>query len=1072
MNFIADLHIHSHHSMATSKELKPEFLEYWARIKGIKVVGTGDFTHPEWTRELKEKLEPSEDGLFKLKPEYKLPNIISETPENEVRFILSAEISNIYKKNRAVRKIHSVVLSPDFESVNRLQQKLSGMKFNITSDGRPILGLDVKDLLEMALEVNENNFFIPAHIWTPWFSVFGSKSGFNRMEECFEDLSDQIYAVETGLSTDPPMNWMCSFLDKYTLVSNSDAHSPEKLGRNANLFKSDLSYNGIINALKTGDSSTFGGTFDMFPQEGKYHYDGHRKCGIHWSPVETLKHRGICPVCGKKVTVGVTNRVVELSDREDITQKENRLPFYSIIPLKEMLSEMEGVGEKSKKITQQYKNLIKKAGSEFNLLHFLSLEEIKETAGEIIAEGIRRMRSHEVIIKEGFDGEYGQIKVFQPDEIKYLGTQESLFGDSSQFKQTEKRKLINFDLAEYRRLEKLYSTKQVAEEKEIYEAENTSSVLQGLNPEQKKAASHKEGTAAVMAGPGTGKTRVLTRRIAYLVEEQNISPENLLAITFTNKAAEEMKQRCNDLLKGPETSNQLTIQTFHAFGYHFLEEYKEECALKKGFTVLDEQDKIEFISGIFQIGSREAKKLARAFTQIKQEIRDNEDIEDEEIAEAFINYTEKLNQYNLVDLDDLVYLPVKILKQNSSLRQRIQKRHQWLLVDEFQDINYMQYILLQLLTNRSDNPNLFVIGDPNQSIYGFRGSSARFVSRFISDYKDTQIYKLSTSYRCSNNILKASGEVLQQDSLKGLSEGVKIKIAPQSTGKSEAEYIARTIEQLSGGLRFFSMDSNITEGQGTDEIESLSDFAILCRTKAQMKTIEKALLDHTIPCQTVAEDEFFNQPAVKAVRNLLELSENPKNQYLRQKLEKQDVLINAQQQVLQEIKNKTSPKEKIQYIFSLIGEDYQKEEVTEKLLSLSSGYNGNMHDFLKYLALGSGTDIYEGQTEKVTVMTLHASKGLEFKCVFIAGCENGLIPYSLFKNQEADKEEEQRLLYVGMTRAQSLLYITHARKRFLMGKEREMQKSPFLNRIEKELTEIEKNTYRKKQKDDSQLKLF
>jgi superfamily I DNA/RNA helicase len=384
----------------------------------------------------------------------------------------------------------------------------------------------------------------------------------------------------------------------------------------------------------------------------------------------------------------------------------------------------------------------------------------------------------------------------------------------------------------------------------------------------------------------------------------------------------------------------------------------------------------------------------------------------------------------------------------------------------------MQYTLLQLLTNRSENPNLFVIGDPNQSIYGFRGSSARFISRFISDYKKTRIYKLSTSYRCSDNILKASGEVIQQDSLQGLSEGVKIKIAPLSTDKSEAEYIARTIEQLSGGLRFFSMDSNITEGQGTEEIESLSDFAILCRTKAQMKTIEKALLDHTIPYQMVAEDEFFSHPAVKAVKNILELSENPQNQYLRERLEKQKVLINAQQQVLEEIKNKTGPEEKIRYILSLIGEDNRKEEISEKLISISSGFNGNTTDFMKYLSLGSGMDMYEAQTEKVTVMTLHASKGLEFKCVFIAGCENGLIPYSLFKNQETDKEEEQRLLYVGMTRAQSLLYITHARKRFLMGKEREMQKSPFLNRIEKELTEIEKNTYRKKQKDDGQLKLF
>src|SRR6056297_669441 len=396
MDFIADLHIHSHHSMATSKKLGPEYLDYWAKIKGIKVVGTGDFTHPEWLKELKEKLEPAEEGLFKLKESYKLPHFIPETPENEVRFLLSAEIINIYKKKGVVRKIHSVILAPDFNTVERFQNKLSSMNFNITSDGRPILGLDVRDLLEITLEMSDRNFFIPAHIWTPWFSVFGSKSGFDRMEDCFEDLTGHIHAVETGLSTDPPLNWMCSFLDRYTLVSNSDAHSPEKLGRNANLFKTEPTYRAIVEAMKTGDPQQFGGTFDMFPQEGKYHYDGHRKCGIRWDPVETMKHQGICPVCGKKITVGVVNRIVRLSDREEVTQRKNRLPYYSIIPLKEILSEIEGVGEKSKKITRQYEQLIRKAGSEFNLLQYMPVDQVRSIGGEVLAEAIRRMRNNEV----------------------------------------------------------------------------------------------------------------------------------------------------------------------------------------------------------------------------------------------------------------------------------------------------------------------------------------------------------------------------------------------------------------------------------------------------------------------------------------------------------------------------------------------------------------------------------------------------------------------------------------------------------------------------------------------------
>lgn len=1071
MDFIADLHIHSHHSMATSKQLRPEYLDYWAKIKGIKVVGTGDFTHPGWLKELKEKLEPSENGLYRLKDEYKLPNIVPETPENEVRFLLTAEISNIYKKNGVVRKIHSVILAPDFETVEKFQAKLTSMNFNITSDGRPILGLDVKNLLELTLEINNRNFFIPAHIWTPWFSVFGSKSGFNTMEECFEDLSDQIYAVETGLSTDPPMNWMCSFLDKYTLISNSDAHSPEKLGRNANLFKCDLSYEGITDALKSQSIEKFGGTFDMFPQEGKYHYDGHRKCGVRWNPVETLKHRGICPVCGKKVTVGVTNRVVELSDREDITQKKNRLPFFSIIPLKEMLSEIEGVGENSKKISRIYENLIKKVGSEFNILHFLPLDEIRSKAGEVIAEGVRRMRNHEVIIKEGFDGEYGEIKVFQPDEIRFTGSQESLFQETENIKKNEKRKLINFDLAEYRKLEQLYNNKGLAAEPRTDYTTPKTGTLQGLNPEQIHATQQGEGTAIVIAGPGTGKTRVLTSRIAFLVNEKQVEPKHILAITFTNKASEEMYGRLQNLLKNKPQGSELTVSTFHAFGYRLLNNFIDKTSLKEGFSILDEDSKIDFITDILQINTAEAKKFAGAFTSIKQELKSVEDLEDKTLKNAFETYRNKLMTYNLVDLDDLVYLPATILNDNPPLREKLHEQYKWIMVDEFQDINKVQYKFLQLITNNEANPSLFVIGDPNQSIYGFRGSSARFISRFIEDYKQTSIYKLNTSYRCSSNILKASGDVLQQEGLNGLNEGVKIKIAPQSTDKSEAEYIARKIEQLSGGLRFFSMDSQITQGNGDANIESLSDFAILCRTKAQMETIEKALLDHTIPYQVIAEDEFFKHPYIKMVKNILELEKNPGNKFLMKKLQR-NLRSERVKQLNEKIQRTNNVDEKLEHIIAELDNNSSNEEITDKLRQLGKRYNASLEKFLEYLRLGKEQDIFESRAEKVTVMTLHASKGLEFKCVFISGCENGLIPYSLFKNQETDKEEEQRLLYVGMTRAQEYLYITHARKRFLMGQEKEMQRSPFLNRIEKELTETEKNTYKKKNKDDGQLKLF
>ena len=442
MRFIADLHIHSHFSLATSKQLSPEFLDYWARLKGITVIGTGDFTHPGWLKELKEKLDPAEEGLFRLKDSFGQNITITPAPtlSQEVRFMLSAEISSIYKKHGKVRKVHNVILAPDFATVEKIQQKLIQLGGNINSDGRPILGLDSKDLLEIALEASDRIFFVPAHIWTPWFSVLGSKSGFDTVEECFEDLTPHISAVETGLSTDAPMHWVCSFLDQFTLISNSDAHSPEKLGRNANIFNTGLSYTGITNALKTGDPAQFLGTIDLFPQEGKYHYDGHRKCGICWDPIQTLEQNEICPQCRKNVTVGVMHRVAQLADRKNPSQRPHQLPFYSIIPLKEILAEINGTGPASKKVDSEYHTLLRTAGPELFILLDIPVDELRTSGYPLVAEAIHRMRDRRVLIQEGYDGEYGRIRVFQKNK------------DDDQPSLVPKRRLINFDLGKYREL--------------------------------------------------------------------------------------------------------------------------------------------------------------------------------------------------------------------------------------------------------------------------------------------------------------------------------------------------------------------------------------------------------------------------------------------------------------------------------------------------------------------------------------------------------------------------------------------------------------------------------------------
>lgn len=411
MKFIADLHIHSHFSLATSKQLTPEWLEYWARLKGIQVVGTGDCIHPGWLAEIKEKTYPLGNGFYRLKDEYRITEGLPERfHAEEVSFVLTTEISSIYKKNGKVRKVHSVCVFPDIASVETLQVQLEEIG-NIRSDGRPILGLDAKELLAMVLETHPLAFVIPAHIWTPWFSVLGSKSGFDTLEECYEELTPHIFAVETGLSSDPPMNRSCSFLDNVRLVSNSDAHSPDKLGREANLFDTECSYVGMYNALKNDEG--FLGTIEFFPEEGKYHYDGHRSCKVCWHPRITMEQDGVCTVCGKPVTKGVVYRVEKLADREPDATHYGKQHFYSITPLPTLIAEALGKkNPRAKSVQKEYFSLLDKIGSEFYTLLFADIDDIREAAGERIADGIARLRSGEVTITEGYDGEFGSVKVF------------------------------------------------------------------------------------------------------------------------------------------------------------------------------------------------------------------------------------------------------------------------------------------------------------------------------------------------------------------------------------------------------------------------------------------------------------------------------------------------------------------------------------------------------------------------------------------------------------------------------------------------------------------------------------
>ena len=409
MKMIADLHIHSRFSMATSKEGTPENLDFWARKKGISLIGTGDFTHPVWREELKERLVSEGNGLYRLRDAY-VKEESRKFPGEGTRFVVSGEISSIYKKNGKTRKVHNVILLPSLEAADAMAQRLEKIG-NIHSDGRPILGLDSHDLLEMMLDVCPEGILIPAHIWTPHFSVLGAKSGFDSVEECFEELAPYIHALETGLSSDPAMNWRISNLDRYQLVSNSDAHSPSKLGREANLLDIDCSYEGLYRAIQTGEGLE--GTVEFFPEEGKYHFDGHRKCGVSLSPVEAERLGGICPVCGKKLTMGVDHRVEQLADRAEGFVKKDGKKYESLVPLPEVISACMGYSTASKKVQGCFEQMIQTLGTEFDILRNVPSEDIKSCAGERIAEGIENVRTGNVKRIPGYDGEYGKIELFE-----------------------------------------------------------------------------------------------------------------------------------------------------------------------------------------------------------------------------------------------------------------------------------------------------------------------------------------------------------------------------------------------------------------------------------------------------------------------------------------------------------------------------------------------------------------------------------------------------------------------------------------------------------------------------------
>ena len=1053
---IADLHIHSHYSRATSRECTPEQLDFWAARKGIGLVGTGDFTHPAWRQELRDKLSPAEDGLYVLREDCRVKQPGGAAP----RFVLSAEISSIYKKNGRVRKVHNVILMPGLDEAEALSRRLEAIG-NIHSDGRPILGLDSRDLLEITLDACPQAVFIPAHIWTPHFSLFGAFSGFDTIEECFEDLTPYIHAVETGLSSDPPMNWRVSALDRLTLVSNSDAHSPQKLGREANLLDIEPSFAALSAAIAGGQSAGFAGTIEFFPEEGKYHLDGHRNCGVRLTPTETQQLQGKCPVCGRKITIGVEHRVEELADRPQGTRPTNALPFESLVPLPEVIAASTGKSPTSKKTLARYEEMLCALGTEFDILRQIPIDDIERAAGPCVAEGIRRLRAGQVERIAGYDGEYGVIHLLSSDEIERLNGQVSLPGALPTAAKSNSAK---------RALRPLSDETAAEPSPAVLPASSHSG--SELNERQREAVEATEPVISVVAGPGTGKTKTLVERIAALVEQMGTAPGEITAVTFTNQAAEEMRQRLKARL-GKRAASAMTIGTFHSICLRLLEDMGNAPVL---LCELDAQRIALQIQKDYGLSGR-----VQTFLQDISRVKCGFPLESTALTqETFDAYCAAVSALGALDFDDLLVEAARQWEEGKHPARWVKAFH-CLLVDEFQDINSVQYRLLQTFCGEAGR--LFVIGDPDQSIYGFRGSNAECFDRLVSDRPDSRIIRLEQNYRSTPEILRCALPVISRN------PGEQRRLTPQRTGGtavrvltaetplSEGIFVSKEIGRLVGGVDMLAAQAMMqgsprrgrrrvpVNGAESPLVGGFSDIAVLYRTHRQAEILEKCLRTEGIPYSVTGKEDYLSEPAVQGLSGLLRLLCNPDDPLaltgcLEQLFccpadlvegvkaywlslsptqpagERLDALESEYRSVgpllpffdlWRRYLPRTNEVSPLRLVEQLIEDLSLKGEPVARFRS-AAAFAPNWKDFIQILTLGQEGDFTRASSPEayaagaVRLMTLHGSKGLEFPVVFLCGAHKGQIPLES-PSHPCNEEEERRLFYVGMTRARDQLIV-------------------------------------------------
>lgn len=1064
--YLADLHVHSHFSRATSGNCRPGSLAETAARKGLAVIGTGDFTHAGWRAELGAELAEAEEGFYRLRT--------AAGPASRVRFVVTGEISCIYKQGGRTRKIHHVVLLPNLDAAARVSAALEARGANLAADGRPIIGLDSRTLLALILEAEPAAVLVPAHIWTPHFSLFGANSGFDALEECFGDLAGEIAAYETGLSSDPPMNWRLSALDHLTLLSNSDAHSPEKLGREANEFEAPFSYRGMTGALRREEGRVVG-TVEFFPEEGKYHYDGHRNCDVCWRPDETLAAGGICRVCGRPVTVGVLHRVADLADRPEGFRPPGASPYTSLVSLDQIVADALGVGAASKRVREASQKLLDALGPEIPLLREGNPGEIAAVAGAAVAEAVRRVRVGEITYRPGYDGEYGKLTIFRPEERRQISGQEALFALSGVDLGAAQRETAATGVG--RNLEEA-----AAPAVEPLQTRLFATPLDGLNAAQQQAVTARTGPVIVAAGPGTGKTRTLIQRIVFLLQE-GARPETITAITFTHRAADEMRRRLASA--AGMKARGVRVGTFHRFCLDLLTEVHGKPSL-----VLDAREAAALAAEVATPGKREGRgagpRLAEAIARLKsQGLRPGDPGVPAALAEPYRRYQQRLAAARACDYDDLLLAALDLLQNNETACQAARQWATHLLVDEFQDVNAVQYQLVRALAG--DGRNLFVIGDPDQAIYGFRGADHRFFAQLAADFPAATSSRLTLNYRSTSTIVQAANALLAgANATAAQPGGQRLRYIAGNGPRAEARAVVREIETLVGGTGMLAADQQ--SGRRTARAFSLGEIAVLFRTGRQAEPIEEALLTEGIPYRTFGQRALLSAPEVREALDILRYLDRPTD--LRFLIALRETrfhpgaealallarsageatgnvagegkaaaevageglgetagqrLLAVTMELLRAGRFATDAHAKIQEFLDSVAElgSLARSATAAELLLRAAGPEGaasralrqvaraagdrSLAEFLFRLATGQEAD-HERQEdlgrpgEGISLLTMHAAKGLEFPAVILVGLAEGIVPWKGAADDEA-LAEERRLFYVALTRAAEALVL-------------------------------------------------